>query len=168
PFVLLLVDYWPLRRWKKDNARDLLVEKLPFFLLTGIVSVVTYFVQKQAGMMKEMAGLSLSLRVENALVSYVRYAGKLFWPTDLCALYPHPGHWSWEATSGAALLVCGISIFVGVIRKHQPWLLTGWFWYLGTLVPMIGLVQVGVQSMADRYSYIPTIGLLIALIYGVS
>ena len=96
PCVLLLLDYWPLERWKQKNLRGLLVEKTPFFLLSAIVSAVTYVVQRNCGHDEyDLAGLPLpfSARLENALVSYGRYLGKLFWPVDLCALYPHPGHW---------------------------------------------------------------------------
>jgi tetratricopeptide (TPR) repeat protein len=169
PCVLLLLDYWPLERWQRKNLRGLLVEKAPFFLLSAIVSVVTYVAQRNAGMLgASLTGLSLSFgaRLENALVSYARYLGKLFWPADLCALYPYPDRWPTHKLLLAGLLVLGLSILVFTMRRHRPFLLTGWLWYLGTLVPVIGLVSVGAQAMADRYSYIPSIGILMVLVWG--
>jgi tetratricopeptide (TPR) repeat protein len=169
PCVLLVLDYWPLARWSRKNLRGLLVEKAPFFLLAAIMSAVTYFIQKDAGAMSTVyTGLSLSLgaRLENALVSYARYLGKLVWPADLCALYPHPGCWPTPKILFAGALVLGLSVLVFARRRQQPYLLTGWLWYLGTLVPVIGLVQAGSQSMADRYSYIPSIGILMVLVWG--
>ena len=169
PWVLLLLDYWPLERWKQKGLRDLLVEKAPFFLLSAIVSAVTYAAQRNAGMMNAgLTGLSLSFeaRLENALVSYARYLGKLFWPADLCALYPYPAYWPMPTVLSGGLLVLGLSAFVFLTRRQWPYLLTGWLWYLGTLVPVLGLVSVGPQAMADRYSYLPSIGILIALVWG--
>ena len=168
PCVFLLLDYWPLARWQRKSLRGLLVEKAPFFLLSAIVSVVTYVAQRNAGMMSVSIGLSLSFgaRLENAMVSYVRYLGKLFWPVDLCALYPHPGYWPAQKILLAGLLVLGLSVLVFITRRRHPYLLTGWLWYLGTLVPAIGLVQVGVQSMADRYTYIPSLGILMVFVWG--
>jgi Flp pilus assembly protein TadD len=170
PCVLLLLDYWPLERWKQKRLRGLLVEKAPFFLLSAIVSVVTYVAQKDSGLTSTSStGLSLSAgaRPENALVSYGRYLGKLFWPADLCALYPYPDHWPTQKILFAVLLVAGLSVLVFAMRRRQPYLLTGWLWYLGTLVPVLGLVSVGPQAMADRYIYIPSIGILIIVVWGV-
>jgi tetratricopeptide (TPR) repeat protein len=169
PCVLLLLDYWPWARWSRQNRRGLVVEKAPFFLLSAIVSVVTYVAQRNAGMLStSLTGLSLSFgaRLENALVSYGRYLGKLFWPVDLCALYPYPDRWPTHKILLAGLLVLGLSIWVFALRRHWPFLLTGWLWYLGTLVPVLGLVSVGAQAMADRYSYIPSIGILMILVWG--
>jgi tetratricopeptide (TPR) repeat protein len=169
PGALLLLDYWPLARWPQHRLRGLLVEKIPFFLLSAGVSVATYVTQKNADMMSNvLTGLSLSFgaRLENALVSYGRYLGKLFWPVNLCALYPYPEHWPGPAISGAGLLVLGLSVWVFVRRRQQPYLLTGWLWYLGTLVPVLGLVPVGAQAMADRYSYIPSLGILMMVVWG--
>jgi len=109
--------------------------------------------------------LSFGLRLENALVSYGRYLAMLFWPENLCAFYPHPGQWPLAKVLPAGLLVLGLSTLTFALRRERPYLLTGWFWFLGTLVPVIGLVQVGAQSMADRYSYFPSIGILIAVIW---
>jgi len=167
PFVLLLLDYWPLARWSRPNLRGLVVEKVPFFLLSAIFCLVTYVVQQNSGMMKYLAGLSFDLRLENALVSYARYLGKQFWPVNLCALYPHPHRWPAATILIAGLGILGVSALVLIRQRQRPFLLTGWLWYLGTLVPVIGLVQVGSESMADRYSYIPSIGILVALVWGV-
>ena len=166
PFVLLLLDYWPLQRWSRLSLLKLLMEKVPFFCLSAALCVVTYVAQRNAGVMKDLAGLTLGARLENALVAYGRYLGKLFWPADLCALYPHPGHWPALRILSAAFLVLGVSMFVFSLRRNCPYLLIGWCWYLGTLVPVIGLVQVGSESMSDRYSYFPSIGILIALVWG--
>jgi Flp pilus assembly protein TadD len=170
PCVLLLLDYWPLERWQRKNLRGLLLEKVPFFLLSAIVSVVTYNTQKNGSMMSNvLTGLTLSFgaRLENAVVSYARYLGKLFWPVDLCALYPYPDHWPTQRILLAGLLALGLSVLVLVLRRRQPFLITGWLWYLGTLVPALGLVPVGPQAMADRYIYIPSIGILIIVVWGV-
>jgi Flp pilus assembly protein TadD len=170
PCVLLLLDYWPLERWQRKNLRGLLVEKIPFFLLSASVSAVTYVTQKNGGMMDLMANASVPLasgaRLENALVSYGRYLGKLLWPVNLCAFYPHPSHWPAKQVVLASLLLLSLSGFAWVVRRRWPYCLTGWFWFLGTLIPVIGLVQVGAQSMADRYSYIPSIGILMVLVWG--
>jgi tetratricopeptide (TPR) repeat protein len=168
PCVLLLLDYWPLERWPQNSLRGLLVEKVPFFLLSATVSVITYVAQGNTGMMSILTGLPLSFgaRLENALVSYGRYLGKLSWPVDLCALYLHPGHWPAQKILFAGLLILGLSVFVFALRRRQPYLLTGWLWYLGTLVPVIGLVPVSVQCLADRYTYIPSLGIFIALVWG--
>ena len=169
PCVLLLLDYWPWERWKQKSLRGLLVEKTPFFLLSAIVSVVTYVAQRNAGTMStSLTGLSLSFgaRLENALVSYGRYLGKLFWPVDLCALYPYPDRWPTQKILFAGLLVLGLSVLMFAMRRHWPYLITGWLWYLGTLVPVLGLVSVGPQAMADRYIYIPSIGILIIVVWG--
>jgi tetratricopeptide (TPR) repeat protein len=169
PCVLLLLDYWPLERWKQKSPRSLLVEKAPFFLLSAIGSAVTYVILRNSGVLSlAFTGLSLPFgaRLDNALVSYGRYLGKLFWPVNLCAFYPHPDHWPMQTILLAGLLVPGLSVLAFVLRRQQPYLLTGWLWYLGTLVPVIGLAQAGDESMADRYSYIPSIGILIILAWG--
>jgi tetratricopeptide (TPR) repeat protein len=169
PCVLLLLDFWPLERWQRKNLLGLLLEKVPFFLLSAIVSVVTYNTQKNGSMMSNvLTGLTLSFgaRLENAVVSYARYLGKMLWPVDLCALYPYPDHWPTQTILMAGLLALGLSVLVLVLRRRQPYLLTGWLWYLGTLVPVLGLVPVGPQAMADRYIYIPSIGILIIFVWG--
>jgi len=166
PFVLLLLDFWPLERWKQKNWRQLVLEKAPFFVMTLAVCWLAYTAQHKAGMMREMADLPLGDRVANAAISYVRYIGKLIWPADLCAYYPHPGHWPALSVLSAGAFVIGISLLVLGQRQRRPYLLVGWFWYLGTLVPVIGLVQLLSQSIADRYTYIPILGLLLILAWG--
>ena len=169
PCVLLLLDYWPLERWQRKNLRGLLVEKAPFFLLSAIGSAVTYVILRNSGVLSfTFTGLSLPFgaRLENALVSYGRYLGKLFWPVNLCAFYPYPDHWPMQTILLAGLLIPGLSVLAFVLRRQRPYLLTGWLWYLGTLVPVIGLAQAGDESMADRYSYIPSIGILMILAWG--
>jgi protein O-mannosyl-transferase len=166
PFVLLLLDYWPLERIQgsKFKVQGLLVEKWPFFLLSAISSVVTFMAQNSGGAVVAITRLPLIDRIENAVVAYGRYLGKLFWPVDFAAFYP-PTHWPIHFVLLVAIALISISVLVLVLRKHR-YLVTGWLWFLGTLVPVIGLVQVGAQSMADRYSYIPAIGIFIAVVWG--
>jgi tetratricopeptide (TPR) repeat protein len=182
--VLLLLDYWPLKRQnaecgvrsaelkkEADSPKSiswarLALEKLPFFLLAGGASVVTYAVQKGGGAM--WTGLPLSARMENTPISYVRYLGKIFWPENLAVFYPHPGHWPVAEVVLSALLLAGITVAVFLTRRQASYLLVGWLWFVGTLAPVIGLVQVGEQSMADRYTYLPSIGLFIMLAWGLS
>jgi Tfp pilus assembly protein PilF/uncharacterized membrane protein YhaH (DUF805 family) len=164
PCGLLLLDYWPLGRLRLETARRLVAEKLPFFLAAAAVSGVTFAVQKQGGAVS--SGLPFTDRVANAVVSYARYLGKLFWPVDLAAFYPGVDHWPISAVIAAGLLLLVLSVAAIVLRRSHPYALTGWLWFLGTLVPVIGLVQVGMQSMADRYSYVPSIGIFLALVWG--
>ena len=192
PFVMLLLDYWPLKRMQNAECRkqkaatgdthnatrnaphvsrftfhvSLFLEKLPFFALAAAVSVVTFLVQKHVGAVMEAESLPLSARVENALISYGRYLGKLFWPTDLAVYYPRPGQWPMGKVLLAAGLILGLSVLVWVRRRRQPYALMGWLWFLGTLVPVIGLVQAGGQAMADRYTYLPSLGLLVLAVWG--
>ena len=141
-------------------------EKHPFFFLAAVASVVTFVVQQQEGAVKTVQKLPLGTRSGNALISYCRYLEKLFWPTDLAVLYPHPGHWPLEKVLLAGGLILGISALLFVRRRRYPFLLMGWLWFCGTLVPVIGLVQVGDQAMADRYTYLPSLGVLILVIWG--
>jgi len=165
PCILLLLDYWPLNRWQSSRVRELLTEKTPFFLLAAIMSVVTYLVQINDGMMQSMATLTFSDRLANALVSYVRYVGMFFRPDHLCVFYPHPGHWPLMTVLAALFGLLGIT---GLLLWRQiPSLMVGWLWFLGTLVPVIGLVQVGGQALADRYVYLPSLGLLMLVVWGV-
>jgi tetratricopeptide (TPR) repeat protein len=166
PFVLLLLDYWPLDRWKLRSFWSLVIEKAPFFALAAASSVVTFLVQRSGGAMRAMAGVPLIDRGENALVSYARYLGKLFYPVNL-TFYPDHGGWKLSVVLLAGLLLLGISVLVFQGRQRQPYLLVGWLWLVGTLIPVIGLVQVGEQAMADRYTYLPSIGLFIMVVWGV-
>src|ERR1019366_7271019 len=152
PFVMLLLDYWPLERFKPSDARRLLTEKIPFFALAAAVSVVTFVVQKRGGSGLAAEALPLGVRSGNALISYCRYLGRLLWPTDLAVFYPHPGYWPLERVLLAGGLIVGLSVLFFVQRRRYPFLLMGWLWFCGTLVPVIGLVQMGGQAMADRYS----------------
>jgi tetratricopeptide (TPR) repeat protein len=167
PCVLLLLDYWPLERFKPGRVWQLVMEKIPFFALAVAASIVTYVVQKQGGAVATVDYLPLGARVGNTLISYCRYLGNIFWPTDLAVLYPHPGYWLLEQVLLAGVFLCGISMLLFVKRGRYPYLLMGWLWFVGTLVPVIGLVQVGGQAMADRYTYIPSLGMLIIAIWGV-
>ncbi|MGA2788802.1 MAG: tetratricopeptide repeat protein, partial [Verrucomicrobiota bacterium] len=186
PFVLLLLDYWPLRRVTCDGWRvagpdsrhtpsihqsinpllRLLFEKLPLFGLAAVASIVAFLVQRHSGALEAGKNLSLGVRGSNALLSYCRYLGKLFWPTDLAVFYPYPGHWPLEQVVLAGGVLLGITVLLIVVRRQYPFLLVGWLWYVGTLVPVIGLMQVGEQAMADRYTYIPSLGMLILVVWG--
>jgi Tfp pilus assembly protein PilF len=174
PFLLLLLDYWPLRRIdfppdQKLRSGDLtpspaklVLEKVPFFAMSAASAVVTMIAQAAV---RSVAHYSLLLRLETATISYVRYLGKAFWPVNLAALYPHPTRLYpvWQASAAAFLLLL-ITVLVLRQRDHR-YLAVGWFWFLGSMVPMIGLVQVGAQAMADRYAYIPFIGLFVAIVW---
>jgi tetratricopeptide (TPR) repeat protein len=166
PFVLLLLDYWPLDRRKHRGFWSLVVEKAPFFVLTAASSVITFLVQRSGGAMLAMAGVPLVDRGENAFVSYARYLGKLFYPVNL-SFYPDHGGWKLSVVLLAGLLLLGLSLLIFQGRQKQPYMLVGWLWFVGTLVPVIGLVQVGEQAMADRYMYLPSIGLFIMVAWGV-
>ena len=164
PCVLLLLDYWPAKRFREMSHSKLLIEKLPFVLMVIVSIVVTLIVQQ--GAMSSLEKIPPASRVTNALVSYVRYLWQLLWPTGLAVYYPRPDHWPWTQWLPALLLLFSISAAAWWHRTKRPYLLVGWLWYLGTAVPVIGLVQVGTQAMADRYTYIPGIGLLIMLAWG--
>jgi tetratricopeptide (TPR) repeat protein len=171
PCVLLLLDYWPLGRLsgapESRGLRSLVFEKLPFFALSAASGAITFFAQQSGGAVGLLELLPLELRLANALVSYVAYIGKMLWPLKLAVYYPYDENLTVWQVAAAALLLAAVT--AGALRfgKKQPYLPVGWFWYLGTLVPMIGLVQVGGQAMADRYTYIPTIGLSVVIAMGV-
>jgi protein O-mannosyl-transferase len=164
PCVMLLLDYWPLNRGL--GWRRLVREKIPFFALVAATSAVTYLVQQHCGAMAQSESLAWGARAANALVSYARYLGKLFWPSDLAVFYPHPGSWPLPLVLAAGALLAGLSALFAWQRRQRPHLLVGWLWFVGTLVPVIGLVQVGEQAMADRYTYLPSLGLFILVIWG--
>jgi len=160
PFVLMLLDYWPLGRLKsKEDVKNLVVEKAPLFALSAIFCVVAFFSQQLEGALGMK--LPVGVRLGNVFVSYLKYIGKMFWPAGLAVFYPHPrgGIEVWQAV-GSFAIVLGISV-LAVAGRTRKYLAVGWFWYLGTLVPVTGLVQVGSFGMADRYSYVPLIGLFI-------
>ena len=167
PFLLLLVDYWPLRRWPAESTRRLVLEKWPLFALAAVSCVVTYLVQHRGGAVQAFERYPLDTRLANAAVAVVVYLRDLIWPYGLSFFYPHPGAGipGWQMGSSAALLILLTGAVLWAVRR-QPWWFVGWLWFLGTLVPMIGLVQVGAQARADRYTYLPHIGLLAALVWG--
>jgi len=212
PFVLLLLDYWPLRRFseiipdqkiqaeefnfvpsdkqkkkskKKDAVKEilevkkpadpeykwsliypLLLEKIPLFALAIISSIVTYLAAHSAGAIHSEE-MSLGVRIGNAFISYIAYMGKMIWPSNLAVFYPHPGGLIPWQVLGSVFLLIVITLVVIWKAKKSPYLVTGWLWYLGTLVPVIGIVQAGSQAMADRYTYIPLIGLFITVAWDV-
>ena len=166
PFVLLLLDWWPLERLRSGSVWRLVREKIPFFALASVMSVVTFMAQKQGGAVRSVEYLPLGARVGNALISYCRYLGKMFWPTDLAVFYPHPWYWPLGKVLLAGMILSSISVLLFVKRSRYPYSLMGWLWFVGTLVPVIGLVQVGGQAMADRFTYVPSLGVLILSVWG--
>ena len=127
---------------------------------------MTFLVQRQGGAVVSLGRLSFAARFENALVSYCRYLGKIFWPADLAIFYPRVGYWPMMEVVGAGALLLGITALVWALRRQQPFLLMGWLWFVGALVPVIQLVQSGEQAMADRFTYLPSIGILIMIVWG--
>jgi len=180
PFVLLLLDYWPLDRFAAPQAVKtaaiadrrrilyrIIIEKIPFFALVAASSVITFIVQKGSGAVMDVNTLSLQKGVANAFLSYTRYIGKMFWPQNLAVFYPHDiDRFSFWQIVMCAMLLLGILVFVIRFGRKQRYLPVGWFWFVGTLIPVIGLVQSGAQSYADRYTYISYIGLFIMIAWG--
>jgi len=160
------LDFWPLGRWQKMGLGRLLIEKVPFLVAACVASIITLVVQRRGGAIIE--GLPLLSRLENAAVSYVRYLGKLLYPVDLAFFYPPVARWPVLIVLGSVLLLVAISALALIVRHKHPYVLIGWLWFVGTLVPVIGLVPAGEQSMADRYSYIPSIGVVWALVWAVA
>ena len=177
PFVMLLLDYWPLRRlarWTRQKnffawIAPLLREKLPLFAIVAASCVITFFAQAHSGAVRTFLDVPIALRLLNALISYAKYLLLTFWPHDLAVYYPFTpiGIPAWQIIAATCLLT-GITAFCLFQSEIRPYLIVGWLWFLGTLVPVIGLVQVGGQTMADRYFYIPSIGFFIALVYGLA
>jgi len=175
PFVLLLLDYWPLRRMRFQNqnpqSKDfsaLVVEKTPLMALSVASAIITVIAQASGGAVKSLTTYPFTVRLGNALLAYTGYVYKTFWPSKLSIFYPYPGSFAarWEIALAAALLVLITGLVVRF--KEQPYLRVGWFFYLGTLIPVIGLVQIGNQAMADRYAYIPLMGLFLMVVWGLS
>lgn len=176
PFVLLLLDFWPFKRiipdgngnWGKFEFNAKVIwEKVPFLILSFVFSVVTFVVQKQTGAVESLHVYSLYDRATNAIVSYVLYLGKTIYPINLSVFYPHTPTWPWWQVFGSLLLL-GLLTWISIRSvKKYPWLFVGWFWFAGTLVPVIGIVQVGLQGMADRYMYIPLVGIYIAFSWSI-
>jgi tetratricopeptide (TPR) repeat protein len=179
PFVLLLLDFWPLHRMfgshdasisnKRIGAKllTLFVEKLPFFVLTILASVATFVAQAKGGAVSSLEIVSVGLRISNAFIACVLYLKKMIWPTGLAIFYPYHTP-KVLPTLAAAILVIGISAVALVTLRRKPILAVGWFWFLGMLVPVLGIVQVGAQSLADRYTYLPMIGISIVAVWGIS
>ena len=178
PFVLLLLDYWPLRRLTFKNSGNtdqprvpilrLIFEKVPLLCLSATASALTIFAQVKGGAFASLGKLPMDLRVGNALLSYVKYIDKMIMPFHLAVLYPHPIVLPLWKVAISTLLLGIITVFAILARRRYPYYIMGWLWYLGTLLPVIGLIQVGIQEMADRYTYIPMIGLFIIGVYGIS
>jgi Tfp pilus assembly protein PilF len=181
PFVLLLWDYWPLQRMGVGSAaaglpaastprsfRYLVWEKLPLFILAAADSVLTVVAQRAGNTVRTFTEVSVTARLENVFVSYVRYIGKALWPSRLAAMYPRPANSlpAWQVV-GAAVVLLLISALV-LRWRDRRYLPVGWFWFLGALVPMIGIITVGEQTMADRYAYLPFIGLFVAVVWGLN
>ena len=181
PCLLLLLDWWPLNRIpnfkfqisnaSKNGARvsvlqPLLIEKIPFFGLSVAACLVTFVVQQKGNAVAALTTFSLPVRIENAFVSCARYLAKTVWPATLANPYPHPGHWPVALVIFSVLLFMGLCVAAFWFARECPFVFTGWFWFAGMLVPVIGLVQVGTQSMADRYAYLPVVGLFVVLVWG--
>lgn len=167
PFVLLLLDVWPLARLGPTRPRTLIVEKLPLLALAAAVSVVTLVAQTHVGAVATLADVPLGARIANALLACVRYLRKAVWPTDLAVFYPLDGDLPLARVLGAAALLAAITLVALRERQRRPYLLTGWLWYLGMLVPVLGLVRQGEQAMADRFTYLPLIGVTVMVAWGV-
>ena len=167
PLVLLLLDVWPLRRTATTTWRQLVVEKAPLFALSLASCALTIWAQSTHAV-RSLEEFPVSVRIGNAIVSYAAYLGKTVWPAHLAVLYPHPGADlpAWKILA-ALLLLVALTAGAVVLRRSRPWLLAGWLWYAGMLVPVIGLVQVGQAGMADRYTYLPSIGLALMLCWSV-
>jgi Flp pilus assembly protein TadD len=175
PFVLLLLDYWPLGRIRGGHAdataaplSKLVVEKLPLIALSAASAVITMQAQRAGGAIRSTAQFSLAVRLENAVMAYAMYLWKMIWPSHLSPIYPHPGDSlaGWQVGTSALVLLAMTA--VALKFRARRYLLTGWLWFLGALVPVIGLVQVGDQAMADRYAYIPLVGIFIMIAWGIA
>jgi protein O-mannosyl-transferase len=182
PFVLLLWDYWPLRRmvvgkitqpaavpkFPQLSFTALVKQKIPLFVIAAGSAVMTMKAQRSSGAVLSLAATPLSIRLSNAIVSYIKYIEKALWPTNLAPMYPHPGAslLAWQVYGGLLILLT-ITLLVAE-RTSRRYLLVGWLWFLGTLIPMIGIVQVGRQAMADRYAYLPLLGIFIMICWGVA
>jgi Flp pilus assembly protein TadD len=182
PFVLLLLDYWPLRRFDfNDSFQEdrrgkiydtgaqvfrLIIEKLPLMVIAAGSSFITLMVQQKGGAVGTVTVFPLWDRVANALITYIGYIEKMFWPFDLAVIYPYPAFFPIIEIVSACLLFAAVTAFGLMVGKRLPYVIVGWLWYIGTLVPVIGLVQIGSQSMADRYTYVPLIGICIIISWG--
>lgn len=178
PCVLLLLDYWPLRRMSfgktehdsemKRPFNRLVLEKIPFAMMAGVWSVLTFIIQRKVGAVADAGKIGIDLRLGNALTSYAVYLWKTFWPQELAVFYPYPSALPWGMVAVSAIFLVFLSGLCLAKRRSSPYLFVGWLWYLGMLVPVIGLIQAGAQARADRYTYLPQIGLCLALGWGIA
>lgn len=179
PFVLLLLDYWPLSRiqgWSTPSPAfpvpqvpwpRLLLEKVPLLALSACSAAITMFAQRSGNALESLGHIPVQLRIENAIYSYAKYVAKIFWPVNMALVYPHPlNKLTFFQVGLSAIFLVAVSVLVWQSRQRHPYAITGWVWFLGTLVPVIGVVQVGPQGMADRYAYIPAIGIFVLLVWG--
>jgi len=168
PFLLLLLDFWPLGRHRREALPALLREKLPLLVLAAAAAAMAVIAQRAGGAIGSLEAYPLGARLANAVVSYAAYLQQTFWPAGLAVFYPHPGSdVPIAATLRAAALLAAITGLAAVLRRSRPYLAVGWLWYLGALLPVIGIVQVGFQARADRYTYLPLVGIFILLAWGV-
>ena len=165
PFVLLLLDYWPLDRFPRVRLRELLVEKVPFFALASVGVVMTVVAQREQAM-SALASVSLRDRLANVIVSYVSYLRKTIWPSDLAVFYPYPPQVPLADVLACLAFLLALTAAAVRLRRAAPYLLVGWLWFLGMLVPVSGIAQAGAQAMADRFTYLPLVGLFIAIAWG--
>jgi tetratricopeptide (TPR) repeat protein len=178
PFLLLLLDLWPLQRWKlwpmeAQTVRSseprpfwrILLEKVPLFALAAVFCGITIIAQRAGKNIFSFDDFPLNSRVANAIVGYMAYLGKIFAPFKLAFFYPHPLHWQLSAVALSAFVLLLVTAVTVVYRRQCPWLLVGWLWFVGTLIPVIGLIQVGSQTIADRYTYLPSIGIFIMIVW---
>lgn len=175
PFILMLLDYWPLNRWQKtikrndakfNSAKRLIWEKIPFILLTIVASIIIFWAQNKGGRLTSIQELPIVTRIFNAIVSYATYLVKMFWPFNLAVFYPYKMSLPlWEVALALIILACMTIAALQYLRK-LPFLFVGWFWYMGAMIPLIGLVQAGAQAMADRHTYLPSIGIAIIISWG--
>ena len=168
PFVMLLLDYWPLRRFQKPEITRLIVEKIPLFVIVALSALITFLAQSHYHAVITVTAAPVWLRLTNVLLAYAKYVWRTFWPHDLALYYPYPNVFNVWHLINAAVVLFAITLFCFSQRKRRPYLIVGWLWFVGTLVPVIGIVQVGEQAMADRYHYIPSIGLFIAIVFGLA
>lgn len=186
PFVLLLMDFWPLNRFGihssgtragasvnlssqvfRSTALRLFKEKLPLIAIVIASSVVTFLVQREGGAVARVDEFTMEDRIQNALMGYVRYLGKVVWPEGLAVFYPYQTQWPFNQLAGAVIILVSLTLLALLTWRRMPYVSAGWFWYVGTLLPVIGLVQVGSQSIADRYTYVPVIGISFLVIWSI-
>lgn len=167
PFVLLLLDFWPLQRFKVQSSgfevKRLLMEKMPFLLLAALASIATYSAVRAVGG-QYILHFPWSMRIETAVMGYGRYLGLMFWPVNLSAIYPYPDYWPTGQLLCTTVLFLGTTVLAVCWLRRRPYLLVGWLWYLGMLVPVIGFIPIGGESICTRFTYIPMLGALLMLV----